>query len=102
MWAKSLWKTDWVSLALMAPIIAGLVVYVVYLWQVRWVGGWSQGPCRPCEMKNHSWAGASQRQGFAWEASACCIRMKANAGARAVLCSARVRRPRPTTSRFWI
>jgi hypothetical protein len=33
-WAKSLILTDWVSLACMAPVIAGLVVYVVYLWQV--------------------------------------------------------------------
>ncbi len=38
-WAKSLVMTDWVSLACMAPIIAGLVVYVVYLWEVGCLGG---------------------------------------------------------------
>ena len=33
-WAKELVLTDWVSMACTAPIIAGLTVYVVYLWQM--------------------------------------------------------------------
>ncbi|GAB4819798.1 hypothetical protein N2152v2_006844 [Parachlorella kessleri] len=34
-WAKELVLTDWVSMACTAPIIAGLTVYVVYLWQAQ-------------------------------------------------------------------
>jgi hypothetical protein len=41
-WAKTLVMTDWVSLLCMPPIIAGLVVFMVYLAQVT-----CQPPCVP-------------------------------------------------------
>lgn len=42
-WARTLVLTDWVTLACTAPIVAGLVVFMVYLVQVcgaSWVVGW--------------------------------------------------------------